>query len=677
MHEHHGHAPAAAGSQPRGADRHAGHQVGAFKRKFWVCLVLTLPVLIWTEHIQEWFNFTAPEFPGSAQIPLIFSAIIYFYGGWVFIQGAWRELQARRPGMMTLIALAISVAFFYSIATELGLAGEPLYWELSTLVVIMLLGHWIEMSAVGRAQNALAELAKLLPDTAEVVQPDGSTVTTPLNELQTGDVLLVRPGANVPADGEVIDGRSSVNEAIITGESRPVDKAPGDSVIGGAINGQGALRVRVTTLGEDSALGQIMRIVADAQASRTHAQDLADRAAFLLTIAALIAGTVTLIAWLAAGEDTSYAIERMVTVLVISCPHALGLAIPLVIAISTALSARNGMLVRNRLALENSRNLTRVVFDKTGTLTKGELGVVELQPLGELEPARAVALAAAVERDSEHPIAVAIRNRAKRDGVPVPDVHDFTSIAGQGVQAQVDGHAVAVGGPRLLEAVQFTLPAGGQQYAERWGGEGKSVIYLLVDGKPAAMFGLADVVREESRQAVADLKELGVGVTMLTGDSRDVAAWVARELGIDDVRAQVLPADKADVVAQFKGPDQTVAMVGDGVNDAPALVTADVGIAIGAGTDVAIDSADIVLVKSDPRDVAKVVRLSRSVYRKMLQNLAWAAGYNIVAVPLAAGVLAPIGIVLAPAAGAVLMSLSTIIVALNAQLLRRVKLGDA
>lgn len=677
MHEHHGHTPAAVGPQPRGADRHAGHHVGDFKRKFWVCLVLTLPVLFWTEHIQDWFNYSAPEFPGSDQIPLIFSAVIFGYGGWVFLQGAWRELRVRRPGMMTLIALAISVAFFYSIATELGLAGEPLYWELSTLVVIMLLGHWIEMSAIGRAQNALDELAKLLPDTAEVVQPDGSTQTTPLNELMKGDVLLVRPGANVPADGEVIDGRSSVNEAIITGESRPVDKGPGDKVIGGAINGQGALRVRVTSLGEDSALGQIMRIVADAQASRTHAQDLADRAAFLLTIAALIAGTVTLIAWLAAGENAAYAIQRMVTVLVISCPHALGLAIPLVVAISTALSARNGMLVRNRLALETSRQLTRVVFDKTGTLTKGELGVVELQPLGELDEPGALALAAAVERDSEHPIAVAIRNRAQQDGVQIPDVRDFTSIAGQGVQAQVDGHTAAVGGPRLLEALQARLPDGDRQFAERWGSEGKSVIYLLVDGKPAAMFGLADVVREESRQAVLDLKELGLGVTMLTGDSQDVASWVARELGIDDVRAQVLPADKANVVEQLKGPGQVVAMVGDGVNDAPALVTADVGIAIGAGTDVAIDSADIVLVKSDPRDVAKVVRLSRSVYRKMLQNLAWAAGYNIVAVPLAAGVLAPIGIVLAPAAGAVLMSLSTIIVALNAQLLRRVRLGDA
>jgi Cu2+-exporting ATPase len=497
-----------------------------------------------------------------------------------------------------------------------------------------------------------------------------------LSELKTGDVLLVRPGAGVPADGEVIDGRSAVNESIITGESRPVDKATGDKVIGGTINGQGALRVKVTLLGEDSALGQIMRIVDEAQQSRTHAQDLADRAAFLLTIAALVAGTVTLVVWLAVGESTSYAIQRMVTVLVISCPHALGLAIPLVVAISTAVSARSGMLVRNRLALENSRNLTRVVFDKTGTLTKGELGVVELEPLGELQPQRALALAAAVERDSEHPIAVAIRNRAQQDGVEIPDVHDFASIAGQGVRAQVDGHAVAVGGPRMLEAVDVQPSSDARERAERWGGEGKSVIYLLADGKPAAMFGLADVVRDESRAAVADLKELGISVTMLTGDSRDVASWVAKELGIDDVRAQVLPGDKADNVASLKGPGQVVAMVGDGVNDAPALVTADVGIAIGAGTDVAIDSADIVLVKSDPRDVAKVVRLSRSVYRKMLQNLGWAAGYNVIAVPLAAGVLAPIGIVLVPALGAVLMSLSTIIVALNAQLLRRVRLGD-
>ncbi|HEY8492210.1 MAG TPA: heavy metal translocating P-type ATPase [Dehalococcoidia bacterium] len=641
-----------------------------------MCVLLTLPVLLYAEQVQDLLNYTAPSFPGSRLVPPAFSTVIYLYGGAVFLQGALVELGRRSAGMMTLVALAITAAFLYSLATELGLSGMPLYWELATLVDVMLLGHWLELRAVGRARGALAELARLLPDTAERLA-DGRTEAVPVEALRPGDVVLIRPGARVPADGEVTDGESRVDESMITGESRPVPKRPGDAVTGGTVNGQGALRVRVTRVGEETTLAGIMRIVAEAQQSQTRAQALADRAAFWLVLIAMAAGTLTLAAWLLASEPLAFALERAVTVLVIACPHALGLAIPLVVSISTTLAARNGLLVRDRLALEQARSVDTVVFDKTGTLTRGQQGLVDVAAVDGLAPERAVALAAAVEQDSEHTIARALRDAAQRRGLSLPAASGFEALPGRGVRAAVDGRAAAVGGPRLLESLGVVPPPELERAAAHWGDEGKTAVYLLLDGRPAAAFAVADVIRDESYQAVADLKKLGIRVAMITGDSEEVARWVARELGVDEYFAQVLPEHKAARVQDLQRAGRTVAMVGDGVNDAPALVTADVGIAIGAGTDVAVESADVILVRSDPRDVVRVVTLSRASYRKMRQNLAWATGYNVVAIPLAAGVLAPVGVLLAPAVGALFMSASTVIVALNAQLLRRRKLAPA
>jgi P-type Cu2+ transporter len=681
---HHGHGEQETGDEhgrhhgdhEHGAhDAHAGHDAEMFRSKFWISLILTIPVVVYAEMIQEWFNYTAPAFPGSEWMPMILATIIYIYGGGVFLQGAWHELQMRQPGMMTLISLAITVAFGYSIATELGFPGEQLYWELATLVTIMLLGHWIEMRAIGRAQGALSELAKLLPDMAERIV-DGQIEEVPANELQSGDLVLVRPGASVPADGIIKEGRSSVNEAMITGESVPVTKEVDDEVIGGTVNGEGSLRVEITKTGDESALGGIMRLVQQAQESGSRAQALADRVAGWLTYVALAAGAITLIVWLLTDEPSSFAIERMVTVLVIACPHALGLAIPLVISISTTLSARQGLLVRDRIALEQARNLDTVIFDKTGTLTHGEMGVVDLAMAKDVDQDEALGLIASVEGDSEHPIARAVRSYADERGISLPALTNFESLPGRGVQAWLDEQRIAAGGPRLLEAFEIEPDESISSAASSWGSEGKAAIYLVVDDQVQAAFGLADVIRQESYDAVARLKELGIRSVMITGDSQYVANAVARELGIDEVFAEVLPEHKAGHVRELKEQGRTVAMVGDGVNDAPALVTADVGIAIGAGTDVAIESAGIILVKNDPRDVVRIVELSRAGYRKMIQNLVWATGYNAFAMPLAAGVLAPIGIVLAPAVGAILMSLSTIIVAANAQLLRRLDLEN-
>jgi P-type Cu2+ transporter len=656
-------------------DAHAGHDAEMFRSKFWISLVLTIPVVVYAEMIQEWFNYTAPAFPGSEWMSMILATIIYIYGGGVFLQGAWHELQMRQPGMMTLISLAISVAFGYSIATELGFPGEQLYWELATLVTIMLLGHWIEMRAIGRAQGALSELARLLPDMAERIV-DGQIEEVPANKLQTGDLVLIRPGASVPADGIIKDGRSSVNEAMITGESVPVTKEVNDEVIGGTVNGEGSLRVEITKTGDESALGGIMRLVQQAQESGSRAQVLADRVAGWLTYIALVAGAITLIVWLFTDEPSSFAIERMVTVLVIACPHALGLAIPLVISISTTLSARQGLLVRDRIALEQARNLDTVIFDKTGTLTHGEMGVVDLATADGVDSDEALGLIASVEADSEHAIARAVRSYAEERGIALPALTDFESLPGRGVQAWLGEQRIAAGGPRLLEAFEIEPNESIKNSASQWGSEGKAAIYLVVDDQVQAAFGLADVIRQESYDAVTRLKELGIRSVMITGDSQHVANAVARELGIDEVFAEVLPEHKAGHVRELKDQGRTVAMVGDGVNDAPALVTADVGIAIGAGTDVAIESAGIILVRNDPQDVVRIVELSRAGYRKMIQNLVWATGYNAFAMPLAAGVLAPIGIVLAPAIGAILMSLSTIIVAANAQLLRRLDLDN-
>jgi Cu2+-exporting ATPase len=612
--------------------------------------------------------------PGMHWIPVVSGTAAFTYGGWPFIEGALRELKNRIPGMMTLIALAISVAFTFSVAVTLGFPGTALWEELATLVVIMLLGRWIEMRSITQAQGAVKELAKLLPDRASRIR-GGSIEEVPVSKLAAGDLVLIRPGARVPADGAVTEGTSHVDESMLTGESRAVEKSAGDRVVAGTVNLAGSLRIQVTGTGEQTALAGIMRLLAQAQQSRSRAQAVADRAAFLLTIVAIVASVATLIAWLAVrSAEPSFAVERMVTVLVIACPHALGLAVPLVIAISTTLGARNGLLIRDRRGLEEARHLTTVLFDKTGTLTLGEHRVVDIATVRGVGSAEALRLAAAVERDSEHPIARAITRSAVERGLDIPSASEFRSVAGQGVKALVDGRELAVGGPALLRDMgsdsEDTLGAAALSASAK----GQSTIYLAEGSRLIAAFAVADAIRPESREAVKRLQHQGIEVAMMTGDSTAVARSVAKQLGIQRVLAQVLPADKARRVEELRHLGKKVAMVGDGVNDAPALAAADVGIAMGAGTQVTVEAGDVVLVRSDPRDVPRLVRLSRVSYRVMIQNLWWAAGYNIVAIPLAAGILASAGIVLSPAVGAVLMSVSTIIVALNAQLLRRVRL---
>lgn len=657
-------------------ERHAGHDTNVLRRKFWVVLVLTIPVLIYSEGIQQLLGIIPPDFPGSGLIPFLFGTFIFFYGGLFFLKGAVGEILDTRPGMMTLISLAITVAFVYSLAVTFGLAGEPLYWELSTLILVMLFGHWMEMRAVGRARGALQELARLMPDEAERVI-DGQTEVVPVSELNEGDVVLVRPGAKIPADSEVMEGESAVNESMITGESRPVHKAAGDEVIAGTVNGDGSLRARVTKVGENTTLAGIMRLVAEAQASRSMAQNLADRAAAWLTAIAITVGVITFAVWFSSPLPKSFALERTVTVLVIACPHALGLAIPLVIAISTTLAARNGLLVRDRLALETAKDLDVVVFDKTGTLTKGEHGVVGVYTVAGVDERGALAATAAAERDSEHMLARGIVRSAQDRGIVIPDASDFRALPGRGVEARVGGRRIMVGGPRLIESLELHIPPELGPDLERARGAGQTLVYLVDEGKIMAAIALADVVRPESKEAVDQLREMGISVAMLTGDSEDVAGWVAGELGIDEYYASVLPEDKDKKIRQIREQGRRVAMVGDGVNDAPALVSANVGIAIGAGTDVAIEAGGIVLVRNDPRDVVRIVRLSKATYSKMVQNLFWATAYNVVAIPLAAGVLAGYGIVLPPALGAIFMSASTVIVAANAQLLRRLRLQNA
>lgn len=641
-----------------------------FRRRFWLTLALTIPTLAWSPMIQQWLGFSAPAFPGSRFVPAVLGTLVYLYGGSVFLQGAWRELQDRRPGMMTLIALAITVAFVFSVAVTFGFAGMDLWWELATLVTIMILGHWIEMRSIDRAQGAIKALAKLLPAVAVRLHGDHEEEVA-IADLRAGDIVLIRPGTSVPADGTVRSGRSAVNESMITGESRPVDKDPGAAVIAGTLNGTGALTVEVTKTGDQTALAGIMRLVADAQSSRSKAQALADRAAFLLTIVALVAGVLTLAAWLAADATAAFAIERVVTVLVIACPHALGLAIPLVVAISTTLAAQNGLLVRDRRGLEEARRLDAVFFDKTGTLTRGEFRVVAQASADDRREKDLLAIAAAIERNSEHSIAVGIVRSAEEQGARLPTVTDFAAIPGHGVEARIEGRKYAIGGPALLRRANVKLTGALADAATTADSRGQATVTLLEDGTPVAVFAVADAIREESREAIDRLHDMGVEVIMMTGDARVVAESVGRELKIDTVFAEVLPGEKASRIEGVQRTGKRVAMVGDGVNDAPALVTADVGIAIGAGTDVAVEAGDVILVRSDPRDVPRIIALSRATYRKMLQNLWWAAGYNVIAIPLAAGVLAPWGILLHPAAGAVLMSLSTVIVALNAQLLRR------
>ncbi len=689
------------------SNKHAGHRTASFLTKFWISFVLTIPILAYSELTERFFGWQAPQFAGAEYLSLILGSIIFFYCGWIFLAGAWRELRARLPGMMTLIALAITTAYIWSVYSTLTSVGHNLWWELSTLIAIMLLGHWIEMRAVQGAQGALKELAKLLPDTAEVIR-DGQTVKVSLNELKIGDIVLVRPGAKIPADGKIIDGRSDLNESIITGESKPVEKTVGGEVIAGSINGDGSLKVEITKIGENTFLAGVMRLVADAQASKSRLQMLSDRAAFYLTIVAVVAGAITLVAWLVAGATASTAIERLVAVLVIACPHALGLAIPLVASISTTMAARNGLLVKHRLALEVARKIDVVLFDKTGTLTKGEFGVTEIISAsgrvenGQIESDHVengqnkenqteigltgneiLKLAAAVNSHSEHPIGKAIVATARARGISFSDAGQFERVAGKGAKGIVGGGKIFVGNEALASDLGISFSVAYQAKVTELSRQGKTVIHVMSGNSSSnsisnasnnSLVGgiaLADIIREESREAIISLKKLGVKVAMVTGDSQDVAEWVSKELGLDEYFAKVLPGQKSEKVKALQAKGFKVAMVGDGVNDAPALTQADLGVAIGAGTNVAIESAGIILVKNDPRDIPKIITLSKLTYSKMIQNIFWATGYNLIALPIAAGVLAPWGVILQPAVAAVFMSLSTVIVSVNAVLLRR------
>ena len=656
------------GSPGRDHSAHT-HMVDEFRRRFWISLALTVPVLATSEMLTHLLGLRGVlAFAGDRYIEFAFASAVYLYGGWPFLSGLVDELRKRLPGMMTLVALAITVAYVYSALVVLGLPGTVFFWETATLIDIMLLGHWIEMRSVLGASRALEQLVRLLPTEAHRLRTDGSIEEVTLDALHPGDRVLVKPGERISADGVVVAGRTSVNQAMLTGESQPVEKGEGDEAIGGAVNGGGAITIEVRRTGADTYLSRVIELVRKAQATRSRTQDLANRAASWLTVIAIGAGALTFLAWLGAGREFSFALERMVTVMVITCPHALGLAVPLVVAVSTTLSARQGLLIRERSAFERAREVDAVVFDKTGTLTEGRFGVTDIVPLGGRTEHDVLRLAAALESRSEHPIAAGIARAATGRGVQYPAADGVAAIPGRGARGSVDGMEVKVVSPGFLKEQGLTVAdARVAGLAE----QGKTVVYVLADGKAIGAIALADVIRPDSREAVDRLKRMGIRPLMLTGDSAVVARWVAGELGLDDYFAEVLPDQKAAKIEEVKRRGLTVAMVGDGVNDAPALVAADVGIAIGAGTDVAIEAADIVLVRSDPRDVPAIVDLARATYRKMVQNLWWATGYNAVAIPLAAGVLAPVGILLSPALGAVLMSVSTVVVALNAQLLGR------
>jgi Cu2+-exporting ATPase len=643
--------------------------VADYRRRFWIALALTVPILLLSPAGAHGLGVIgAIAFPGSHLVLLALSSAVYFYGGWPFLTGLFSELRQRRPGMMTLISLAISVAYFYSAAVVLGLPGSVLFWELATLIDIMLLGHWIEMKSVMGASGALKALVELLPATAHRLAADASQHDVPVGDLQPGDRVLVKPGERVPTDGQIVEGTTSLDESMLTGESKPVSRRPGETAIGGSVNGEGAIVVQVARTGKETYLSQVIEMVSEAQASRSRTQDLANRAALWLTIIAIGAGLVTLAAWLLSERGVAVAIERMVTVMVIACPHALGLAVPLVVAVSTTLAARTGLLIRDHAAFERGRELGAVVFDKTGTLTEGRFGVTDVLPLAEVDDREVLGLAAALESQSEHPIARGIVQRAKALSLSVERVTDFRNITGQGAVARLDGDEVAVVGPGYLAARGIEVDRG---KIATLTSASKTVVFVLRSGQPLGAIALADIVRPESRDAVRTLKAMGIRCMMLTGDNRNVAKSVAAELGLDDYFAEVLPADKAAKIGEVKARGLTVAMVGDGVNDAPALVASDLGIAVGAGTNVAIESADVVLVRSDPRDVAAILGLSRATYRKMVQNLWWATGYNAVAIPLAAGLTAGLGFFMSPAVGAVFMAASTVIVAINAKLLER------
>ncbi|MEW6444880.1 MAG: copper-translocating P-type ATPase [Pseudomonadota bacterium] len=643
--------------------------VADFRRRFWISLVLSLPVLALSPGLWGLFGMPAPlVFEGDRLVLFLVSSTVYLYGGWPFLKGLVGELRQREPGMMTLIGVAVSVAWLYSSAVTFGLPGMGFYWELVTLIDVMLLGHWIEMRSVMGASGALEALVRLLPGEAHRLRADGVVEGVPVGELAPGDRVLVRPGERVPTDGVIVEGRTSLDESMLTGESRPVERGVGEDVIGGALNGEGGITLEVRKTGAQTYLAQVGEMVRRAQASRSRSQDLANRAALWLTVIALSVGALTLMAWLGAGREFEYAIERAVTVMVITCPHALGLAVPLVVATSTSLAAGRGLLIRDRAAFERARSLNAVVFDKTGTLTEGRFGLCALLPLGELDEDACLRLAAALESRSEHPIARGIARAAEERGIDWPEATSYRNLTGQGGEARVEGRAVKVVNESYLREAGIAV---GHERLAQFAMEGKTLVFLLVDERPAAVLALADVIRPESREAVDALKGMGIRCMMLTGDSEAVARAVAGELGLDEVFAEVTPDRKAARIEEVQGRGLRVAMVGDGVNDAPALARSDLGIAVGAGADVAIESADVVLVRSDPRDVVAIVELSRATWRKMVQNLLWATGYNVVAIPLAAGMAVAWGVLLSPAAGAVMMSLSTVIVAVNARLLGR------
>ncbi|HEY5531950.1 MAG TPA: heavy metal translocating P-type ATPase [Candidatus Anoxymicrobiaceae bacterium] len=661
------HRPGKSGGHPEHS--HHQHMVGDFRKRFWVSLAITIPVLLLSPSVRSFFGFkNAILFAGDKYVVFGLCTVLFFYGGWPFLKGIVAELRKRAPGMMTLIALAITVAYVYSAAVTFGLKGMPLFWELSTLIDIMLLGHWLEMRSVMGASSALEKLVQLLPGQAHLLEDGGTTRDVPVEEIRPGDRVLVKPGEKVPVDGRIDKGETSLDESMLTGESQPVSKGPGEEVIGGAVNGEGAIEVVIEKTGSETYLSQVIELVRAAQESRSRTQDLANKAALWLTIIAITAGSVTLAIWLSVGKSFTFAIERTVSVMVIACPHALGLAVPLVVAVSTAIAARSGLLIRDRSAFETARLLQAVVFDKTGTLTEGRFGLSDIVLLSaDISEESLLAIAAAVESRSEHPIARAVVEEASRRGLELAEPNEFKALPGKGAQAVVGGERVLAVSPGYLVEQDITID---DPRVEEIAEQGKTVIYVLVNGKPAGAIAMADVVRSESREAVSQLKEMGVECMMLTGDNRHVAEWVARELGLGDYFAEVLPHEKSAKIKEIKARGLVVAMVGDGVNDAPALAEADVGIAIGAGTDVAVESADIVLVRNDPRDIVSIVGLARATYRKMAQNLIWATGYNAFAIPAAAGVLYPVGVLLTPALGAVFMSLSTIIVSINARRLR-------
>jgi P-type Cu2+ transporter len=644
--------------------RHEGHVTEDFKKRFIISLILTIPILALSPFIQELLRFKL-EFPGSIHVLFLFSSFVYFYGGRPFLKGFFKEIKSSNVGMMTLIATAISAAYFYSSAVVFGLKGEVFFWELATLIDIMLLGHWIEMRSVMGASRALEELVKIMPSEAHLIK-DGQTKDVKVETLKPGDRVLVKPGEKIPVDGAVIEGETSVNESMLTGESRPVTKRAEDNVIGGSVNGEGSMSVEVRKIGSETYLNQVIELVKQAQESKSKTQDLADNAARWLTIISLSAGAITLVAWLYFGKDSAFAVERAVTVMVISCPHALGLAVPLVVAVSTSLAAKSGLLIRDRSAFEKARDLQAVVFDKTGTLTEGRFGVTDILPLADLNEDEILKMTASLEVNSEHPIAAGIVNSLKEKGVELVPIHEFRAIPGKGVEGQAQGKRWMVVSPGYLKENKIDLK---DERLDKLAQQGKTVVFLLQENRPIGAVALADIIRKESREAIDKLKSMNIKCMMLTGDSRFVAKWVAEDLGLDDFFAEVLPHEKAEAIKKVQ-KEYIVAMVGDGVNDAPALVQADVGIAIGAGTDVAVESADIVLVRNDPRDVANIVSLSKKTYTKMFQNLMWATGYNALAIPLAAGILYSYGILLSPAIGAILMSASTVIVAINARLLK-------